>query len=330
MKILRMTILFSLLLNLSTIHEWLSQKEANPNTQAFLKLTESLRDIGNVYYLNYFRDSIRTQIFPLSKETLAAVNPTNVIVPNNTDRNLAAIDPTPIADDEELIPIDMTEIDFVDDIVDETENPNQAVLVLGDSILKSGLQEHFQRNLKNRGRNFRVETKSKSGTGLSRPDVFNWVDYIEKSTDVFDKVIVFLGTNDAQNLKSGKKIISFGSKDWRLEYALRVRSLIEKSCEKANQVVWVGSLRMKSDNFDSKIQFLNETVRKEINSRPSCARFISVNNWFTKKSKYVENWTIASKSSAPKVIKLRAADGIHLTYWGADLFSQRLIESIYE
>ncbi len=87
---------------------------------------------------------------------------------------------------------------------------------------------------------------------------------------------------------------------------------------------------MRSDAFDTKMRSLHEVVRKEIKAQPSCARFVPVGKWFTKKSKYTDTWTTESKRLGKKTVKLRVSDGIHLTYWGADLFSQKLIESIYE
>jgi hypothetical protein len=87
---------------------------------------------------------------------------------------------------------------------------------------------------------------------------------------------------------------------------------------------------MRSDAFDAKMRSLHEVARREIKSQSSCAQYISAFPWFTKKLKYTDTWITESKKTGKKTIKLRVADGIHMTYWGADLFSQKLIESIYE
>ncbi|MBL7545890.1 MAG: DUF459 domain-containing protein [Bdellovibrionaceae bacterium] len=344
-RILKWTVGIALLLNLSTIDEWLKQKEVSAATTPFIKLTEALKEIGDQFHLNSIRDGLRAQMFPKNLD-VANENLVNPLVPDLGDprRQLAAIEPSVVVPDADF---DVSDLDVIEDLLDDDKTTETTrivkdskdvelgedrknILVIGDSILKSGLQEHFERNIARRDKNMTMEIKSRSGTGLSRPDVFDWIQYLENTKSQFDKVVIFLGTNDAQNLMIGKKIVTFDSKDWKAEYGLRVRTLLQKACMKAKQVYWVDSLKMKSDSFDAKMRALHEVVRKEIKGQSaSCAQFISVANWFTKKSKYTDTWTTTSKSGK-RTVKLRVADGIHMTYWGADLFSQKIIESIYE
>ncbi len=329
--ILKMTLAIAFFLNLSTLNEWLQQKEATPTTATFLKLTRALNDVGEEFHLNSLRSSIRDRFFNRNQIAVAVIaaemNPMKPDLPS--DRKIAAIDPDP-----ELLSEDgnSAEMDLIEDIVDDgTElKAKRGVLIVGDSILKSGLQEHFERNLSKRDETIVIEAKSQSGTGLSRPDVFDWISYVDSAKEQFEKVIVFLGTNDAQNLVVDKKVVVFDSKEWRTEYASRVHTLIQKACSKSKQMYWIGSLKMKSETFDSKMRALNEVVRQEIKAQPLCAQFVSVSNWFTRKSKYTDTWTTDSKKPGKKTVKMRVSDGIHLTYWGADIFSQKLIESIYE
>lgn len=349
-KIIKTTLVLAVLLNLSAIHEWVQKKEVSAITTSFSKLTEAMREIGDLFYLNVFRDNLRASFLPLTNSVVTKL-PTettiNPMLPDLKDpkRQVAAIDPS--STEVDFGELDLTEIDLIDEVIDDqpklpkeqvgvtvTEPKgslgHKNVLIIGDSILKSGLQEHFERNLNRKNKKIAIQIKSKSGTGLSRPDVFNWISYIDENKNQFDKTIIFLGTNDAQNLVVAKKIVPFDSKEWKAEYSLRVRSLLEKACVKSKHVYWISSLRMRSDTFDAKMRALHEVVRKEIKSHPSCAQYVSAFQWFTKKTKYTDTWVSESKKSGKKTIKLRAADGIHLTYWGADLFSQKIIEAIYE
>lgn len=348
-KIVKITIVITFILNLSTVHEWLSQKEASPATTSFLKLTEALKEIGDQFYLNTFRDRVRFAFIKKTNSIEVASIVENPLIPevsHTSPREVAALE------NKNVIPenIDLTEADLVDDILDEhdedgsqtsyvptspTESkidvqPKKGLLIIGDSILKSGLQEHFERNLVKRDKKITMSITSKSGTGLSRPDVFNWIDFVANTKDRFDKTLIFLGTNDAQNLFIDKKVVTFGSKEWKEEYSARVSDLLKKACSKSKDVYWVSSLRMRSEAFDGRMRTLHDVVKRQIESQPSCAKYISTFQWFTKKSKYTDTWTTESKKNGKKTVKLRVSDGIHLTYWGADLFSQKLIDSIYE
>lgn len=335
-KIIKMTLVVTFLLNLSTIHEWLQQKEASSVTSSFLKLTEALKEIGDQFYLTSLRQGIRSRFLPLVTGvavTRSVESLQNPMIPDLEvqQREVAGIDPDSRSSQPE--DVDFTEISLIDELIDQPTAVGgmaKTVLIIGDSILKSGLQEHFERNLTARDKTITIEIKSKSGSGLSRPDVFDWATYIDKQKDQFEKTIILLGTNDAQNLIINKKVVPFDSKEWKAEYSLRVRTLLQKMCSKSKQVYWVSSLRMRSEAFDAKMRSLHEVVRKEIKTQSTCAQYISVFQWFTKKSKYTDTWITDSKKNGKKTIKLRVADGVHMTYWGADLFSQKIIESIYE
>lgn len=214
--------------------------------------------------------------------------------------------------------------------ISNSEN-NLSYLLLGDSILKSGVQMHLQSLIKSKNKNYTIDINSKSGTGLSRPDVYDWNQYLlnlkKTQNKNYQAIYVFLGTNDAQNLILDKKVIKFGTPDWQTEYSKRIQTFINSNCSLSKKTYWIGALKMRSVDFDSRLMVLNDIVKSLIQSAPqSCAEYVDVHDWFTQDLNFVEHWTLPGKDGEIKTVKIRADDGIHLSYWGSLLFSKKLIQ----
>ena len=84
------------------------------------------------------------------------------------------------------------------------------------------------------------------GTGLDRPDVFNWFLEIRRELKALhpNAVVLGFGGNDDKQymtgLPSGVTITEFNDPAWRREYARRVGGLIDLINRAGAYVVWVG------------------------------------------------------------------------------------------
>lgn len=340
--------IYSFFLNLEGLHNWAQQKEVSKAILLLTRFTDAFNYFGQETGLNVFRTTLKSQFSKIkprdgftensagiSKDKLAGIkNIASLSVPpsdgNGLGRELAAIDSNRIKDDAADVKTDIDQgtkadaaAENLNSLVDQEVSTSPKLLLLGDSMLKSGLQMHLQTNFAKNYPEVEIVVKSQSGTGLSRPEVYDWVDYIKSLPAEYETMLIFLGTNDAQNFIQNKSVITFGSEEWVKEYALRLRTLIDESCQKAKKVYWVGSLRMRSESFDKKMAILNSVAKKEIERKKSCGQYIGVTNWLSKNAKYVDHLELNKKS-----VKIRMEDGIHLSYWGAQLFTQKLIEQI--
>lgn len=314
-------ILLSFIFNLENIHMWAQQKSVSKITLIILKFTDSFNYLGQELGLNLVTKQLRSSFNEFKTADYFQLNQ----IRNVAGEPLSAVNPL-LADVPDL---ELPESDerIIDELVESSPSTSSAdeestrILLLGDSMLKSGLQMHLQTKLHKQYPEADVIIKSQSGTGLSRPEIFNWIDYVNTLSATYEDIYVFLGTNDAQNFVIDKKIYAFGSDEWAQEYASRVSSLLNTACEKAKNVFWVGSLRMRSESFDKKMSILNSIVKSEVKKNKSCGKYISTQQWITEKNNYVDHMTIDKKTQ-----KVRMEDGIHLSYWGALLFSEKLIE----
>jgi hypothetical protein len=208
-------------------------------------------------------------------------------------------------------------------------------LLLGDSMLKTAIAPVLKVALERAFEGATVDLLARSATGLARPDVFDWEAKVKEELErkgSLKTVMIFLGTNDAQNIQIGKEIFEFGSEEWSEVYSQRVRSILELTCGKSSHVYWVGSPPMRNEKFHNRILVLNEIVKSSIRKSAGilgrtgerCAHFISTSGLISdekgKFSTYIKKGT--------ERYKVRESDGIHLTLEGAEILSRSLLKVI--
>lgn len=86
------------------------------------------------------------------------------------------------------------------------------------------------------------------GTGLARPDTFDWPARLDQLAREFPPEVLVLsfGSNDHQDLTdaSGTVVVPFADEAaWEAEYARRLASAIDPFEATGTTVVWVGQLR---------------------------------------------------------------------------------------
>ncbi len=90
------------------------------------------------------------------------------------------------------------------------------VLLVGDSMMAAGLASAIARALESED-DVRVVRAYKEATGLSRPDVYDWMEVLPPLlTRVKPNVVVCsLGGNDMQAIREGDEVLEAGTRWWR-------------------------------------------------------------------------------------------------------------------
>ncbi|WP_208027388.1 DUF459 domain-containing protein [Rhabdothermincola sediminis] len=161
------------------------------------------------------------------------------------------------------------------------------------------------------------------GTGLIRPDYFNWPEHFAK--DVLpgldpDVVVVMFGANDDQNLElEGGRVVKKYTPEWYAEYRRRVGATMDllKSPDNDRLVVWVGAVPAGPGSQISNMDVLNYIYWTEAQTRP----------WVT----YVDTFAILGGPDHVFAKEVTYADGklrgpyqkdnLHLSTWGAQRLS---------
>ncbi len=204
----------------------------------------------------------------------------------------------------------------------ELGRPRNVVLT-GDSMMAVGLGAGLMRKA-NDDKNLRIVRAFKSGTGLARPDVFNWIDQYPAmlGSEKPDVVIVAIGANDGQSFVVDGKVVLFGSEEWRKVYQSRVADFLATVESTGARVLWVGLPPMRSEPFNQRISIVNRIAYTVVSEDPKAA-------WWSTAS-FVGDATGSFREFAElpggRLVRLRAPDGIHFTEEGASTMTGALIK----
>lgn len=135
-----------------------------------------------------------------------------------------------------------------DESVAATPDDPRKVTVAGDSIsvgLGASLREVV-------GDEVTVKVIGEVGTGLARPDTFDWNARLDELARDFppDVLVLSLGSNDAQDLvdADGDVVATMADDDaWDTEYTRRLAAAFDAFEGTGTTVVWVGHVRTEED-----------------------------------------------------------------------------------
>ncbi len=199
------------------------------------------------------------------------------------------------------------------------------VLICGDSLMKS-VARSLVRELGGQG-SVRVEQLISIGTGLARPDVFDWPAKLRESAASRPAyVVILLGANDDQALRGPNgQTLSPGTPEWTCEYTRRVAEVLG-TLDRAGvgRILWIGLPDMRDAKLQEHARRVNEIFRSEC-GKVARAEFFDIAPLFSPKP-----GTFTSYSVLPggKVVTTRASDGIHFTADGADLLARAVRERL--
>jgi uncharacterized protein len=208
------------------------------------------------------------------------------------------------------------------DKVNGTKRPN--VLIVGDSLM-GGVGPRLKRLLRKEHGFPNPKLKWKASTGLSRPDYFDWPKTLDQllSEKNYDVVVAIFGTNDTQPVSVNRKSYRYGTKSWFAHYRKRVVKVLDMMCQAQNRsVYWIGLPTMRSEAFNDKIIKMNALYREEL-SRSSCGKYIPMDKILSPDGQFSSYLRVGKKRK-----KVRAGDGIHLSFTGYDYVARRVIDTI--
>lgn len=178
-----------------------------------------------------------------------------------------------------------------------------------------------------------VGVDGRVGTGLERPDVFNWFTEIRAQVTRLraDVVVLGFGGNDDHRymtgLPAGVTVDGFGTPSWRREYARRVGGLLDTVARAGAVAVWIGLPITRSRKQTQRFDIINSVVAREVRKRPGRAIYVDTYAMFAgDNGGYAEYLQGANGTS----IKVRADDGVHLESAGGDMVARAVLKRLNE
>jgi hypothetical protein len=198
----------------------------------------------------------------------------------------------------------------------------RVVALVGDSMMAVGLSDVLLQDAAGNP-NLRVVKAFKSGTGLARPDVFDWTrEYPAMIGDQEpDVILVAIGANDGQGFVEDGKVLAFGSEAWVKAYEQRTAAFLDLLTAHGARVVWVGLPPMKAEKFDEKTAVVNR-IAYSVVSRNALA------SWWNPAALIGDEagrFREFAELAGGKTVRIRQADGIHLSDEGAGLLAPPLM-----
>jgi hypothetical protein len=173
----------------------------------------------------------------------------------------------------------------------------------------------------------KTEVEYRFSTGLARPDYFDWPARLhsvirEQDPEVF---VAMFGANDGQNIAVGGDVLTFGTPQWREEYAQRVDAVMALLAREDRDVFWVGQPIMRAPDFDQKMQLLNDIYRERARVNGD-VEYVDSRRLFSRDgafSPYLNN-------AEGQPVLMRQQDGVHLTRAGGERLTDVVVDAITE
>jgi uncharacterized protein len=199
----------------------------------------------------------------------------------------------------------------------------RVVALAGDSMMAVGLSSELMREAASDS-HLKIVKAFRSGTGLARPEVFDWMTQYPAmlGAEKPDVVLVAIGANDGQGFVVDGKVLPFGSDGWSKVYQQRVADYLAMVGAGGARVVWVGLPPMRVASYDDKMAAINKISYTVVSQSPTAVWWNPVPFVGDEMGRYREYAPIGKNGN----VRLRQADGVHLSDEGASLLTSALLK----
>jgi hypothetical protein len=198
------------------------------------------------------------------------------------------------------------------------------VLVVGDSL---GLD--FGRSIESKlgaGGIVHTTVDGRVGTGLTRPDSFDWSAELRSDLAQFrpEVVVAMFGGNDDQDAIVGGRFVAFGSQAWGEIYGSRVAAFAAAVHADGTRLLWAGLPVMRSADKTQRLQTVMAVTRSVLAGRDG-ALFVDESATLADSSGH---YTFALPDASGQLVIVREPDGVHFSPAGADRLADRAIAAM--
>jgi hypothetical protein len=154
------------------------------------------------------------------------------------------------------------------------------------------------------------------GTGLARPDVYNWPAEVaqEVASAKPDVVIMIFGANDDQDMMVNGKRVVLGSPAWAEEYARRVNQIADEVVSPTRTLIWLEVPPTVRPQINTTDVVIDHALAVTAAAHPG----MEVVNLAPPLTTATGGYTEYLPGSGGQPEQVRDADGVHITVSGAN------------
>ena len=210
-----------------------------------------------------------------------------------------------------------------DQQVPADEKTVTSILSIGDAI-GGGLGAGLAR-VTEPGGDYDVSIRFNEESGLARPEVYDWPATVPKilASNAYDVIVVMLGANDRQMIRSGDMRFDFGTPEWTAAYTSQAKLLLDQLVASKARVIWVAPPPMKDPEYDTAMRSIAALQRQLVEQRGMT--YLDLRPQFTNPDgSYTDSFTDA----AGTVVRLRGRDGISFFKAGNNRMGELVLAAI--
>jgi uncharacterized protein len=197
------------------------------------------------------------------------------------------------------------------------------ILVVGDA-LAGGLGAGMTRMAQEDPR-IEVLNRFNESSGLARIEVYDWPNAIAKivSNKPVDAIVVLVGVNDRQDIRSGNVRYAFKSPGWVTGYSANIDRLLAAAQDAKAKTFWISVPPMADQSFDADMHYVSDLHRQRVAAK--AGQFIDVRPFFlAPDGSYVDK----GPDETGVERKLRSRDGVTFFKQGNNRFGQLVLGAI--
>jgi hypothetical protein len=207
----------------------------------------------------------------------------------------------------------------------EVEAENYRILVIGDA-LGGGLGAGLTR-MADLETGFEVTNRFKEESGVARPEVHDWGVALPKLLEgnAFDAVVVLLGSNDRQEIRTEEQRLEFGTAEWVASYQARTDRILDALLAAGVKVYWVSVPPMADPEYDAAMRRIADLQRQRVEAKG--ANFVDIRKAFLNPD---GSYTDTGPGDDGVVRRLRSRDGVTFFKQGNNRLGQLVLAAIKE
>lgn len=197
------------------------------------------------------------------------------------------------------------------------------ILVMGDALgggLGAGLMRYADANP-----GFAVSNRFAEDSGIARPEVYDWSETLPKILEgkSYDAIVVLLGSNDRQMIKSQNFRFGFNSPEWINAYKAQLARILEEMAVSGARVYWVSLPPMADADYDAAMQAISAIQKQEVEAHGMT--FVDVRKAFLAAD---GSYTDTGPDDTGEIRKLRSRDGVTFFKQGNNRMAQLVMAAV--